>query len=412
MKYGLIGEKLTHSFSKELHTKLGNYEYEICEIKKNELSTFMQKKDFRAINVTIPYKESVIPHLHYISDEARAIGAVNTVVNRDGLLYGYNTDFFGMSALIERTGISISGKKAVILGSGGTAKTASAVLSYLGAGSILTVSREKKENTITYDELYSEHNDTEIIINTTPVGMYPNNLSSPIEISNFPKLCGVIDAIYNPLRTKLVLMAKERGIKADGGLYMLVAQGVRASEIFHDVKYNEYTTEKIYREILAEKENIVLIGMPSSGKSTVGKIIAKKLSKNFCDTDTLVEKSTNNTISEIFEYYGEKHFRELEKKEIANVSLQNQAVISTGGGVILNKENIDILKQNGKIFYIDRSPELLYPTPDRPLAQNKEALKKLYKERYDLYSDAADIRVSGDADPHEVAEEIIGGFYI
>ena len=218
MKYGLIGEKLSHSFSKEIHSALADYEYEIREIPKDELSSFILKKEFNAINVTIPYKEAVMPHLDVISDEAKAIGSVNTVVNRSGMLYGYNTDFFGMKSLIEHAGISVAGKKAAILGSGGTARTARAVLAHLGASEILTVGRASRDGVIDYATLYKEHHDTELIINTTPVGMYPNNDAYPIELSEFRKLTGVIDAIYNPLKTKLVLKAAELGIKSEGGL--------------------------------------------------------------------------------------------------------------------------------------------------------------------------------------------------
>jgi shikimate dehydrogenase len=236
MEYGCIGEKLAHSFSKEIHNALTDYQYELKELAKDEVDVFMTKHDFKAINVTIPYKQTVIPYLDFIADEAKEIGAVNTIVNKDGKLYGYNTDFFGMKSLIERTGIVIENKTVAILGGGGTAKTAKAVSKSLGAKVIYKVSRSSKENFITYDELYNISDTIDVIINTTPVGMYPNIFESAVEIERFKNLSGVVDAVYNPLRSKLVLDALKRNIKAVGGLYMLVAQAAFAVEFFIDTK--------------------------------------------------------------------------------------------------------------------------------------------------------------------------------
>ena len=411
MKYGLIGEKLGHSFSKEVHSMLSDYEYEICEIPRDGLDAFMREASFKAINVTIPYKESVIPYLSYISDEAKKIGSVNTIVNRGGKLYGYNTDFFGMVSLINKMRLSIKGKKTVILGTGGTSKTAFAVVESLGAEPIITVSRTKKDGAIDYEELMKDHLDAEIIINTTPVGMYPDNFSSPVDISPFTKLEGVIDAIYNPLRTSLVIDALERGIKAEGGLYMLVAQAVYASEIFLDTKYPTEKLDKIYKKIKRKKENIVLIGMPASGKSTVATLLSKDLSRTVLDTDRMIEKSRQKSISEIFESDGEKAFRDYETYEIANASLQNNTIIATGGGAILRSENVKMLKQNGVLFFIDRPYEKLVPTSDRPLASDLDAIKKRYEERYDVYLKAADARIDADDQPVNVAKKITGVFY-
>ena len=411
MKYGLIGEHLGHSFSKEVHGLLSDYEYEIREISKDDLDSFMRLADFKAINVTIPYKEAVIPYLSYISEEAKLIGSVNTVVKRDGKLYGYNTDFFGMTSLINRMRISIKGKKTVILGTGGTAKTATAVARSLGADPVITVSRTKKEGVIDYAELHREHTDAEIIINTTPVGMYPDNFSSPIDLGAFSKVEGVIDAIYNPIRTSLVVDALERGIKAEGGLYMLVAQAVYASEIFLGVKYPAEKLNKIYNQIRRKKENIVLIGMPASGKSTVSKLIASELSRERIDTDAMVEDTHKKTIPEIFESEGEATFRKYETTEIANVSLQNNKVIATGGGVVLDHNNIKMLKQNGVIFFIDRPYDKLTPSIDRPLASNTEAMKKRYEERYTLYVSSADVVIDADDTPFNISRKITGAFY-
>lgn len=411
MKYGLIGEKLGHSFSKEVHSMLSDYEYEICEIPRDGLDAFMREASFKAINVTIPYKESVIPYLSYISDEAKKIGSVNTIVNRGGKLYGYNTDFFGMVSLINKMRLSIKGKKTVILGTGGTSKTAFAVVESLGAEPIITVSRTKKDGAIDYEELMKDHLDAEIIINTTPVGMYPDNFSSPVDISPFTKLEGVIDAIYNPLRTSLVIDALERGIKAEGGLYMLVAQAVYASEIFLDKKYPTEKLDKIYKKIKRKKENIVLIGMPASGKSTVATLLSKDLSRTVLDTDRMIEKSRQKSISDIFESDGEKAFRDYETYEIANASLQNNTIIATGGGAILRSENVKMLKQNGVLFFIDRPYEKLVPTSDRPLASDLDAIKKRYEERYDVYLKTADARIDADDQPVNVAKKITGVFY-
>ena len=279
MKYGLIGEKLGHSFSKIIHERLGDYEYELREIAPDELNGFMQQRDFLGINVTMPYKADVIPYLDWIDDVAKEIGAVNTIVNRDGKLYGYNTDFYGMTKLFAHAGIDARGKKAIIFGTGGTSKTAAAVLKSLGAGEILKVSRSSKQDSITYDELRKSHLDAEIVVNASPVGMYPNIRCMPIDIYEFSNLSGVIDAVYNPLRTLTVLCGKDNGAVAAGGLYMLVSQAVRASELFLNRSFADGVIDEIYNEILKKKENIVLIGMPASGKSTVGKILAKRLGR-------------------------------------------------------------------------------------------------------------------------------------
>ena len=411
MRYGLIGERLGHSFSKEVHAMLSDYDYEIREVARDELDSFMQKADFKAINVTIPYKESVIPYLSYISEEAKLIGSVNTIVNREGKLYGYNTDFAGMVALINEMRLSFIGKKTVILGTGGTSKTAKAVATSLGADPILTVSRTKKDGCIDYNELMKDHLDAEIIINTTPIGMYPDNFSSIIDITPFEHLEGVIDAIYNPIRTKLVVDALERGIKAEGGLYMLVAQAVYASEIFLDTKYPIEKLNKIFKKIKRKKENIVLIGMPASGKTTVSTLIGKELSREICDTDQMIVSTHKVSIPDIFKSEGEAVFRSYESEEIARVSMKNNSVIATGGGAILKKDNVRMLKQNGVLFFIDRPYEKLVPTIDRPLSSDLESIKKRYDERYDLYVESADVVIDADDTPINIAKKITGAFY-
>ena len=284
MKYGLIGEKLPHSFSKIIHAKIADYDYELKELKKSELEEFMLAKDFCAVNVTIPYKKEVMKYLDNISHSAKKIGAVNTVVNKNGALFGYNTDYLGLKSLIEKKGVDLKGKTVLILGSGGTSLTALGVCEDMGAKEVLRVSRNKKGNCITYSDL-SEYYHADVIINTTPVGMYPDTDKTPLDISSFKKLEAVFDVIYNPLRTNLVLSAQNIGVKAEGGLYMLVAQAVYASEYFLDKKYDEKLIDKIYSSLLCERENIVLSGMPGSGKSTVGKMLANDLNKAFIDTD-------------------------------------------------------------------------------------------------------------------------------
>ena len=409
-EYGCMGETLKHSFSKEIHNFLKDYDYDIIEVPKDRLDSFLKERDFKAINVTIPYKEAVIPYLFEIEATAKEIGAVNTVVNRDGRLYGYNTDFYGMSRLIEKIGIDLRGKKVAILGTGGTSKTSVAVAKALGARETVRVSRSVGKDSVTYGELYEKHSDTEVIINTTPVGMYPNIFDTPVDLSRLPSVIGVVDAVYNPLRTPLILAAKKRGIAAEGGLYMLVNQAVRASEIFIDTKYEKSESDKVFKKIYSEKENIVLVGMPSSGKSTVGKIIAKALGREFVDTDSLIEENEGMSIPEIFEKYGEDYFRDAETVAVKSVSLRSGIVIATGGGAVLREENVNALSENGRIYFIDRPLEDLIPTPDRPLSSSGEAIEKRYRERYGIYSSIADKTIKVTTDAEGVAKSITEDF--
>ena len=385
MEYGCIGEHLTHSFSKEIHKCLADYEYEIKEIPKEELDSFMQAADFKAINVTIPYKQAVIPHLFWVSDTAKKIGAVNTIVNRNGKLYGYNTDFYGMTSLINENGITITGKKVLVLGSGGTSKTAVCVAEGLGAREIQVVSRTSGEGVITYQEAYKNHRNAEIIINTT----------------------GVIDAIYNPLRSRLVLDAEVLGIKAVGGLYMLVAQAAKASEKFIGTALNTEKTKAVYETLLAAKQNIVLTGMPACGKSTIGEKLSVLTGKPFIDTDSLIAEKAGKSIPEIFEEAGEIGFRTLEAEVIAEISPLGGYVIATGGGAILNPQNVLNLKANGRIYYIDRPLSWLTATKDRPLSSNRADLEKRYSERYEIYKSTADVVISAVEDLKENVDMIL-----
>lgn len=387
MKYAVIGEKLGHSFSKVIHEHFAPYEYDIVEVAPDAFDAFMTKRDFSGINVTIPYKQRVMEYLSYIDPMAQEIGAVNTVVNRDGKLYGYNTDFGGLRKLILRQDFDFTEQKVLILGSGGTSKTAFAVSKALGAASVLKVSRKGELN---YDNVLSLHADADFIINTTPCGMFPKNDAAAISLDGFDGLKGVVDVVYNPLETKLVRQAKERGIKACCGLYMLVAQAVLASEIFLDTSYDESVYEDTYRFVLSKKQNIVLTGMPGSGKSTIGKALSEKLGKEFVDTDELIIKNEKMPISEIFARHGELYFRAAETEAIKEASAKSGCVIATGGGAVLKKENVDFLKSNGKIFFLNRPIADILPTDDRPLSSNRSDLQKRFNERYPIYKATAD----------------------
>ncbi len=407
MKYGLIGEHLGHSFSKAIHEKIGDYVYEIKEIEPSKVEEFMRAREFDGINVTIPYKEKVIPMLDYVDDDAKKIGAVNTVVNKNGKLYGYNTDYSGMRALVLRVGAEIEGKKVLIIGTGGTSKTARAVASDLGAKEIIFVSNTLVEGACSYEEVYLNHTDVDVIFNTSPVGMYPRNNTCPIDLSKFPKLQALIDVVYNPIKTKLVREAHSLGIKAEGGLYMLGAQAVYAYEHFSGNKATKELCDSVYNDVIKEKSNIILIGMPASGKSTVGKRLANLTGKQFIDTDEEIVKEDGKEISTIFAENGESYFRDLEAKIIEDVSKLNGFVIATGGGAILREKNVDNLKQNGKLYFLDRDLELLIPTSDRPLSSDRASIEKRYNERYHIYKSVADVIVNGNGTVDEVAKEIL-----
>ena len=406
MIYGCIGEHLPHSFSKEIHEKIGGYAYELREIAPDELESFMLERPFLAINVTIPYKQAVIPYLSKISETAQAIGAVNTIVNQDGQLHGFNTDFDGMTRLIRRLGIDLNGKKVLILGTGGTSRTAAFVARSLNAGQVLRVSRSGREEAITYEDVLSHHLDAQIIINTTPCGMFPHAQEQPLDLAAFADLSGVVDAIYNPLSSRLVRQAIRRGIKAEGGLYMLVAQAVRAAEIFRNCDYPQDITDRIYGQILHEKQNLVLTGMPASGKTSVGKCLANDLNREFVDTDQLITERVKMPVPEIFSRFGERFFRDLESEIIHGLSARNGLVVATGGGAVLRDDNVEALKQNGRVFFLDRPLDKLLPTEDRPLANSREKIERLYEERMPVYRSTADEIVPCGSSPREAARII------
>ena len=406
MRYGLIGEKLGHSFSREIHEKLGRYEYEIMELTADMLPGFLEQRDFEGINVTIPYKQSVMPYLDEISETAEAIGAVNTIVNRNGRLTGYNTDAAGLRMLMNRAGADPADRTVIIAGSGGTSRTAEWVARDMGASGVIRLSRSGRNGASDYETAYEKYSDAGIIINTTPAGMYPEIDGMPVDLSRFSRLEGVIDVIYNPLRTVLTASAHRKGIPAENGLYMLVAQAMKAAELFTGIPVEDTETERIYREVLAEKSSIVLIGMPGSGKSTVGRILAEQLGRELTETDELIKAETGLEIPEIFDRYGETYFRDLESKVIYLASVTGGRVISTGGGAVLRSVNTDNLRRNGTVVFLDRPPEELIPTEDRPLADSMDKIMGLYKERYDVYAAAADIRICVSGTPQETAEKI------
>ena len=403
IEYGLIGEKLGHSFSKIIHEKLADYTYELCPLTKDELDAFMIAKQFKAINVTIPYKQDVIPYCDVLDDSAKRIGVVNTIVNRDGKLFGYNTDFAGFLYNLNAHGITLKDKKVMICGSGGTCKTVMAVAEYMGANEILVVSRSKKENTVTYEECI-HHKDVDVIVNASPKGMYPNHGESPLDLSNFPNCKAVVDVIYNPLKTRLLQQAEQLGMKAVNGLEMLAAQAKFAVEHFLSTEIEDDKIDQITLELLNQLTNIVFIGMPSSGKTLTGKALCKYIDKTFVDTDAVIVERSGMSIKEMFAQQGEAHFRKWEHDVIEELSQQNGLIIATGGGAIKNEENIQNLKQNGVVMFIDRDLEHLLVTDDRPLSKDANAVAKLYEERYPLYTKYGDLRVPNNY-PMEISQQ-------
>ena len=412
MQYGLVGEKLGHSFSPELHAMIGGYPYEICEMPREELADFFRRREFSGVNVTIPYKSAVIPYLDELSPAARRIGAVNTVVKRAGRLIGYNTDYDGMRYLLASAGISLAGKKVLILGAGGTSKTALAVAQDAGAREVLRVSRTPREaGVIDYAAAKDAHADAEVLIDTTSVGMYPAVSGVPLCIDDLPALTGAIGAVYRPLRSTLIEQARDRGIPAAGGLAMLVAQGVRASELFLDTKYPERLTRELVARIVREKSHLILIGMPAVGKSTVGKLLAKITGRAFFDTDAEIVRQAGCDIPTLFETRGEAAFRALETRVVEELAYgQVGAVIATGGGVPLSEENRMALRRTGQVFWLDRPLSELTPTEDRPLARSAEALRALYAAREPIYRATADKRIEGQRAPEETANLILEAF--
>ena len=384
MEYGLLGERLGHSFSPQIHRDLAGYDYQLLPTPPEAVEDLFARRAFQGLNVTIPYKRTVMPLCDEIDPRAAAIGAVNTVVNRNGRLTGYNTDIDGFLYMARRAGVDMAGKKVVILGSGGTSRTARAAAGELGAREIITVSRHGEDN---YQNL-SRHADAQVLVNTTPVGMYPNWGQSPVSLESFPALEGVLDVVYNPLRTALLLQAEERGLPRSCGLPMLVAQAKRAAELFTGQNIDDSRAEAVLHGLRGQLTNIVLIGMPGCGKTTVGRALAGKLGRTFVDLDEEIVRRAGMSIPEIFAREGEAGFRERESALVREFGERTGLVVSTGGGVVTRRENYIPLKQNGLLLHLRRDPAAL-PTDGRPLSQ-ATAPEELWRRRAPLYAAFAD----------------------
>ena len=406
MRAGLLGRKLGHSFSPEIHRMLGEYSYDLFEAEPEQLEDFIQSGGFDALNVTIPYKKAIIPFLSEISADAKAIGSVNTVVKRkDGTLFGDNTDAAGFRGMIERLNVSPKGKKALVLGSGGASLTCVYVLKAMGARDVRVISRTGGDN---YDNI-ENHADAEILVNATPAGMYPNNDHCPLDIARLPKLEAVFDLIYNPARTRLIQSALEKGVPAIGGLYMLVEQARCASEIFTGSSIPAEKTDEIHAKLRAQTENIVLIGMPGCGKSSIARLLCEKTGREAIDADACIVNKIGCSIPEYFAAHTEKEFRAVESEVLREICALSGKIIATGGGCVTVPENKRPLKQNGMVFHIRRDISLL-PTEGRPLSM-ANSLAEMYKVRKPLYESFADCEIDNSASLEEAAEHILEVFY-
>ena len=401
MKCGLLGRKLGHSYSPQIHAMLGDYSYELFEKEPEELEDFLKNGDFHGINVTYPYKKAVIPYLDELTPIAQKLGAVNTIVRRDGKLIGHNTDYFGFQRLLDSLHNRMDGSKVLVLGSGGASNTAVAVLKDRGC-QVTVISRSGENN---YDNLHL-HKDTLFIVNTTPVGMYPNTGISPLDLSQFPQILGVVDVIYNPARTKLLLDAeKEDGVETANGLLMLVAQAKEAAEWFTGTTIPDSVIEPILDQLEAQMQNFVLIGMPGCGKSTVGKLLAEKTGRKFADSDEMIVKLAGKSIPEIFAQDGEAVFRDWETRALAELGKQSGLVIATGGGCVTKARNYDLLHQNGEIFWIQRALTNL-ETDGRPLSQQGN-LAEMFRIRHPLYLKFSDCSIGNDKTPEDAVSQIL-----
>lgn len=408
MEYGLIGEKLVHSYSPQIHAQLGQYEYSLFPIPTEALHHFMMQKEFKGINVTIPYKKAVIPYCDHLSDDAMEIQAVNTIVkNADGTLTGHNTDIYGFISMLEAAGIFPKGKKAVILGSGGTSHTAQIALTRMQAKEIVVISRNGENN---YQSLYEKHADAQLLVNTTPVGMYPHNGLSPADLNRLPNVDSVADVIYNPEKTALILQAQEKGLKTVSGLHMLVAQARKAAELFTGTSIDACMDHKIMQDIKKQTLNLIIIGMPGCGKTTIGKLVAQSMNRPLIDTDQEIERLSGKTIPEIFAQDGEEAFRELEEKVILQTCSMQGAVITTGGGAILRQSNCLAMASNGRVCMLCRPLDQL-SKEGRPLSKDAKAIEALWKARKDLYIKTADYQVQNTSDPVQTTRLTLEGFY-
>ena len=399
---GLIGEKLGHSFSPAIHGKLADYEYKLYELSPEQLGSFLEKKEYDGLNVTIPYKKTVIPYCDELTEAARSIGSVNTIVKRpDGTLLGHNTDYDGFMWLLKNAGAQVKGKKAVVLGTGGASVTVQAALRTLGASPVVVVSRSGEDN---YENI-SRHSDAKILVNATPVGMYPKTGVSPVDLDTFTSLEGVFDVVYNPAKTQLLLEAEKRGIPCANGLGMLVAQAKAACERFTGKPIDDEKVYTIKAEMERNTRNLMLIGMPGSGKSTVGAALAESLGRKLVDVDERIVELAGCSIPEIFEKEGEEGFRRIEHQALCQVSKESGLVIATGGGVVTRPENMDPMRQNSLIVWLLRDTALL-PRDGRPLSQTN-SLTEMFKVREPLYRAAADCVADNNGSLEDTVKQIL-----
>ncbi len=400
--YGLLGKTLGHSFSPRLHALFADYEYRLFEKTEAELPDFLRSGDFAGLNVTIPYKQTVMAYCAALSPAAKRIGSVNTLLRRpDGSLYGDNTDAAGFRRMLERSGVSVAGKKALVLGDGGAAKTVRAVLGEQGAGRVVTISRRGADH---YGNL-DRHADARVIVNTTPVGMYPETEAAPVDLRLFPKCEAVLDVVYNPARTKLLLQAEALGIPCAGGLVMLVEQARCAAALFTGETIPAEQGERALRELSFETENIALIGMPGCGKSSVGKALAALLSRRFVDLDEEIVSRAGKSIPDIFRFEGEAGFRARETAVLRDVSKESGLILATGGGVVTREENRPLLRRNSRIVLLERDISTL-AREGRPLSQSRP-IEAIAAERMPLYLDWADARVEMAETPEETAKKTL-----
>lgn len=401
MKCGLLGRKLGHSYSPQIHAMLGSYSYALFEKEPEEIEDFLKCGDWTGINVTVPYKKAVIPYLDALTPIAERLGAVNVIVRREGRLIGHNTDYFGFQMLLDRLCVQVDHRKVLVLGSGGASNTAAAVLRDRGA-QVIVVSRTGENH---YQNLHL-HKDAALIVNTTPVGMYPDTGVAPVTLNFFPHLQGVLDVIYNPARTQLLLDAESNDcIASANGLLMLVAQAKEAAEWFTGTVISDKVIEPILKKLKTQMQNLVMVGMPGCGKSTIGKLLAEKSGRTFVDSDTLITELAGKSIPEIFAEDGEDVFRDWETKALAQLGKQSGLVIATGGGCVTKERNYSLLHQNGEIYWIQRNTAEL-PTDGRPLSQ-RSRLEEMYRIRKPLYDRFQDRIVANDRRPEDAVNQIL-----
>ncbi len=398
MKYGLLGQKLGHSYSPAIHRLFG-YDYGLFEVEAEQLEDFLTNGDFRGLNVTMPYKKAVIPYLDALSPAAKALGAVNTILRTEKLI-GHNTDYFGFSYLLQSAHLDVQGKKCLVLGSGGASNTVCAVLKSLGAR-VVVISRSGENN---YENL-QQHKDATLIVNTTPIGMYPNTGRSPLSLSVFEKPEAVLDVVYNPARTALMLEAEAMGIPSFGGLAMLVAQAWESARWFTGRDIPEPEIDRILQILQRQTENILLIGMPGCGKSTIGRLLAERTGRPFADADACIEEKAGLSVPEIFTRYGQEQFRRMETEVLRELGKQSGLVIACGGGAVTQPQNYDLLHQNGRMIWLQRDLSLL-ATDGRPLSAHND-LEQMYIRRQPMYAAFADLRVSNNGTPEETVRNIL-----